>query len=77
MQSFTNKFSIAMNPDKTEVILDFFQNVPVFENDDVGINKKVDATMQKIPVANLVMSGTCARNLADVLLKMFEEDPTN
>ena len=74
MQTFTNKFKIAMNQDKTEVILNFYQSVPepTTAMDKVHViqnPERIDA-----PVANLVMTGQCARSLLSVLGDMLESD---
>ena len=67
MQTFTNHFQILMNQDKTEVILNFTQNIPEIKEDG-AIS---DQGMVVQPVANLAMTGQMARNLANTLLGML------
>ena len=75
MQIFTNKFTIAVNAEKTEVILNFFQNIPTFPPDGTPSSEPVPAATQIVPVANLAMSGLFAKNLAETILKMLDTEP--
>lgn len=71
MQAFTNKFSIAVNQDKSEVIINFYQNIPNLPVDldgSVGL-REMQSTV--IPVSNLVMSGQCAQNLVSTLSSLL------
>lgn len=77
MQAYTNKFSIALNQDKSEVILNFFQNVPTIPQQDESENLVVSEFKSEIiPIANLAMTGQCARNLASALLQLLDH-PTD
>lgn len=72
MQTFINKFSIAMTPDKTEVVLNFFQHIPTIPDENCSdANKELAPNIE--PVANLVMTGQCAHFLVDVLSQMLSE----
>lgn len=67
MQTFTNKFSIALNQDKTEVMINFFQNVPTLPETNMTPAEAESISSVIVPVANLVMTGQCAKTLVDVL----------
>ena len=75
MQTFTNKFSVAFNQDRSEALINFFQNVPNIPADDSAANGNVQMTSQIIPVANMAMTGQCARNLAEAILKLINAEP--
>lgn len=74
MQVFTNKFSVALNQDKSEVIINFFQNIPTIPtaNDQSKVVREMSSTI--IPVANIVMTGQCAHNFVATLSNMLEQD---
>ena len=72
MQSFTNKFSIALNQDKTEAIINFYQNIPMIPEDGSNISGEIPS--QIIPVASLAMTGQCARNFAKALNDLLEQE---
>lgn len=74
MQAFTNKFNIAMNQDKTEVIINFFQNIPTVPVNTEYPQLVREMTSDVVPVANLVMTGQCAKNFAATLSSMLEQD---
>ncbi len=72
MQNFTNKFHILVNHDGTEVLINFYQDIPGMVTD-----QQIDAgnfPMDSIPVANLAMTGTCARNLYSVLGDLLNKE---
>ena len=73
MQVFTNKFSIALNQDKSEVIINFFQNVPIIPTSNDQPKLVQEMTSEIIPVANIVMTGQCARNFVEMLSNMLEQ----
>lgn len=69
MYTYVNKLNAAVNQDKTEVVLNFLQEIPNFENPSSGITK-VEA--KEIAAVNLVMGENLARNLANTILAMLE-----
>ncbi len=77
MQAYVNKFSIALNQDKTEAIINFFQNVPVIPQNEGASKMTVRGEMpaEVIPVVNLVMTGECAHNFARMLLDLLDQEP--
>lgn len=74
MYNYTNQFFAAANSDKSEVIISFYQQNPsvdpsaVRENDVTPIERSDYA-----PVANVVMTGMCARNLIRVLSSVLSD----
>lgn len=74
MQVYTNRFNIAKNQDGSEVILNFFQNMPKLP-DPTGQETIVsEIPTEMTPVANLVMTGQCAHNLLKVLQDILSAD---
>lgn len=71
MQTFTNKFSIAVTPDKSEVVLNFFQNIPAIPEEENAIEAPKELTPTVLPVANLVMTGQFAEEFVKVLSQML------
>lgn len=75
MYNYTNQFFAAANSDKSEVIISFYQQNPsvdpsaVRENDVTPIERSDYA-----PVANVVMTGMCARNLIRILSSVLSDD---
>ena len=74
MQTFTNKFSIAMNQDKTEVIINFFQNIPIVPVGNEPVARVGEMESELIPVSNIVMTGQCARNFLSTLSEMLNQE---
>lgn len=71
MQTYVNKFNVALSQDKSEAILDFSQNTPLIPGDsESGGPMGTNIT----PVANLVMTGACARQLAVTLLALLDQE---
>lgn len=70
MQSFTNKFSIALSQDRTEVVFNFYKNIPLIPED----NPPDEISVQVVPVANLVMTGQCAKNFSKALSDLLSKD---
>ncbi len=62
MNTYTNKFSFAINSNKDELILCFSQESPIFPNGVFDTETQVETT------ANLVMNTSLARELAVKLL---------
>lgn len=76
MQMYTNQFTIAMNSDGTEVMINFSQSVPKVPG---GIKTGAASEMptEHIPVSTLVMTGQCAQNLLNALQEVFSKCNTN
>lgn len=72
MQAYTNKFSIILNQDKSEAIINFYQNIPVLP--ESGQPALSEIPSQVVPVASLAMTGQCAKNLSDALRDLLERD---
>lgn len=77
MQVFTNKFSVALNQDKSEVIINFFQNVPIIPTSSDQPKLVREMASEIVPVANIVMTGQCARNFVETLSNMLDRDVPN
>ena len=74
MQTYTNKFNIAINGDRSEVIIDFFQNIPQFPPQERNVQEPMTFHVETLPVANLVMTKQIAQNLLQVLQNILSED---
>lgn len=72
MQAFANKFTIFFNQDKTEAIINFYQEIPDLSNvtGQVVGNFPTEVT----PVANLAMTSQCAKNLLDSLQALLNKE---
>lgn len=70
MQQYINKFQVAINDTKTEVNLNFLQEIPVipFEKKD---GESIQTELE--PVSNLVMSFESAQELCTMLNKILEK----
>lgn len=75
MQMYTNRFRVAMNYDGTEVLINFSQNVPQIP-DDAEEGRLSEMPTENIPVADLVMTGQCARNLLATLQEVLNTPHT-
>lgn len=72
MHVFTNKFTVAVNHDKSEVILNFYQRTPDVPTDTGPVDlREIPTTLT--PVSNLVMSGQCAQNLVATLASLLSQ----
>lgn len=67
MQAYTNRFNLAINRDGSEVILNFFQNMPSAETLIEHEDSSAELSTEMTPVANLVMTGRCAHSLLQAL----------
>ena len=67
MRSYTNRFQFAFNNDHTEVTINFFDEYPIIPNEQ-GQEITTDTDI----VASLVMSGTSALELANMLKESLE-----
>ena len=66
MNTYTNKFSFAINTNTDELVLWFSQETPVFPDGVFASDTQVE------PTANLVMTTTLARELATKLLDKLD-----
>ena len=73
MHIFANKFSIALNQDKTEVMLSFFQNYPSLNEQLTADGSQIDMSTTVEPVSQLVMTGPCAKSLAEALGSLMND----
>lgn len=72
MLLFTNKFSVALNHDKSEAIINFYQNTPVLPANGQTSGKELPAEIT--PVADIVMTGEVARQLANILQELLDRE---
>lgn len=72
MQSFVNKFNIVLNQNKSEVIINFYQQYPVAQADGEIPSENIE--VEVTPVANLIMNGDCAANLCKVLADLLQDE---
>lgn len=77
MQQYTNRFNIAKNQDGSEVILNFYQNVPQFPDPTDQETIVSELKTEHLLVSSLVMTGQCAHNLLRVLQEILDETPTS
>ena len=59
-----------INQDKTEIMLNFSQNVPV---PTVESSTDSETSFEVIPVSNLVMNRKCATSLAKILAELLDD----
>lgn len=70
MEDYTNKFTIILNEDKSEAVLNFYQiTAALSEGKSPSENEIVS---EVVPVASLVMTGQCFRNLAASIQGLLE-----
>ena len=74
MQTFANRFNIALNQDQTEVVINFYQNVPRIPDTQGGTQMIPEPQADIIPVSNLVMTGQTARTLAETILHLMQQE---
>ena len=74
MQNYTNRFSIAVNKNKSELMLNFYQESPNFDINTLDEGKKNILPSTVDLVANLVMSYSCAEDLIHALQKIISDD---
>lgn len=76
MYTYSNKINIATNQDKTELVLSFVQESPQFStitND--GEEKPIlQSTLNSEPVANIVVTGSFAREIARLILSVMDQE---
>lgn len=72
MEVYTNKFSIILNEDKSEAVMNFYQIAPSWiEKEESG---EGEITQEVLPVASLVMTGQCAQNFSKSLQTLLGQD---
>lgn len=76
MQAYTNRFDIIVSSNKSEVMINFSQIAPAVRDpsEDVEGAPAPKFAEDATPVANLVMTGQCARNLANLLLSLLDRE---
>ena len=74
MHTFTNKFNIALNQDKTEVMVTFYQNYPVMADqlNLQNVPQEIPANVEA--VSQLVMTAPFAKVFAENLLALMATD---
>ncbi len=73
MQSYINKFNIAINGNRSEVLINFSQSVPQIPNQVANSAKPTEVPVETIPVANLVMTEEVAQNLLQMLQDILKD----
>lgn len=75
MYNYVNKINIATNQDKTEVVISFIQETPQFNAPQVDAegNVKMQTSLQTSNVADIVVTGTFAKEIARLILSITEE----
>nr|WP_300828034.1 hypothetical protein [uncultured Oscillibacter sp.] len=72
MEIFTNKFSIILNEDKSEAVMNFYQIAPSWT--EKGSSGEGEIVQEILPVASLVMTGQCAQNFSKSLQTLLNQD---
>lgn len=70
MLSYANAYNCVVAANKTEVIITFFQNVPIHDE------KGVAAKMEQEIVSSIAMTGTLATSLYQSLKGLLENEGT-
>lgn len=75
MYNYVNKINIGANQDKTEVLISFIQETPQFNAPQVDTegNVTMQANLQTNTVADIVVTGTFAKEIARLILSITEE----
>ena len=73
MQSYINKFNIAINGNRSEVLINFSQSVPQIPNQVANSAEATEVPVETIPVANLVMTEEVAQNLLQMLQDILKD----
>lgn len=73
MQSYINKFNIAINGNRSEVLINFSQAVPQIPSQVTSSAEPTEVPVEIIPVANLVMTEEVARNLLQMLQDILKD----
>lgn len=75
MYSYVNKINVGANQDKSEVLISFIQETPQFgphQIDENG-NTAMQASLQANTVADIVVTGSFAKEIARLILSITEE----
>lgn len=73
MQNYINKFNIAINGNRSEVLINFSQSVPQIPNQVANSAEPTEVPVETIPVANLVMTEEVAQNLLQMLQDILKD----
>ena len=75
MYNYVNKINIGANQDKTEVLISFIQETPQFNapHIDAEGNVTLQTNLQTNNVADIVVTGTFAKEIARLILSITEE----
>lgn len=74
MYNYVNKINVGANQDKTEVVLSFLQESPHFETNVSEDGKTtVQTSLQAHPVADIVVTGAFAKEIARLILSITGE----
>lgn len=74
MYQYSNKLSVFVNQSKTEVILRFMQNTPqIPDSQDDEIITIQQPTIQSEPIANIVVTGEFAKEIAALILSTMND----
>ena len=75
MYNYVNKINVGANQDKTEVLLSFIQETPQFnapQVDEAG-NMTLQANIQSNNVADIVVTGEFAKEIARLIISIVGE----
>ena len=72
MYNYVNKINIGANQDKTEVVISFIQETPQFNSPQVDAegNIKMQTSLQASNVADIVVTGAFAKEIARLILSI-------
>lgn len=70
MYSYVNKINVGTNQDKTEVLLSFIQETPLFNVIQDGADGE---NIQSNNVADIVVTGEFAKEIAKLILSIVGE----
>lgn len=66
LYQYTNGFAFAFNKEKDEIIIRFYQRIPVF---------KPKNSVEEEDVVALIMNKECAKNLLQALNTVYKDNP--
>lgn len=69
MLMYSNNFAVASNETKSEFVVSFMQQIPILDG-----NPGVVQGISTEPVADIVLTGECAKALADLIYNVLERD---
>lgn len=75
MYSYVNKINVGANQDKSEVIVSFIQETPQFGIPQADENGTVSlkASIESNKVADIVVTGEFAKEMARLILSVLED----